>query len=407
MSVYKRKGSPHFQFDSWVKGHRVRGTAETTNRREAKKIEDAAREAKRRELASGKKAPGASMQFHEVTALYNDQVAKHLVGQGADIVFRDLERLEYYFGKNKLITEITDADVAKLVSWRRGQQVVRLRRIKGKKDLQQDPRAPLVKPATVNRSTTELLKKLFMRARDTWGVKFDEWPRWKTHILKEPDERVRELNGGEGEAIMGATRDDYAPAIEFEHATGWRQGSVVTLEWTQVDWDNKAITRTGKGGKIITTEINTELRAILWPLVGHHPTRVFTYIAQKTRDDRVAGQRYPITSSGFKTAWRRARAKAGLGSGVNRLRNHDLRHDFATKLLRSNRDLKLVQRAMGHANITTTMRYAHVLDEDVHSAVAEQAKNRIRKEPGKSPHKIPRNDVGKSQKPLRHSAKSH
>jgi integrase len=385
MSVYKRQGSPHFQFDSWVKGHRVRGTAETTNRREAEKIERAARDAKRAELASGKKSPGAAMQLHEVTALYNEQVAKHLGGQGADIVFRDLERLEAYFGKTKLITEITDADVAAMVAWRRGQQVVRRKKIKGK--LVQDPTAKLVAPATVNRSTTELLKKLFMRARDTWGVKFDEWPKWKTHILKEPEERVRELHAGEGEAMMDATRHDYAPAVEFEHATGWRQGSVVTLEWSQVDWGNKAISRIGKGRKVIITEINDELHAILWPLVAHHPVRVFTYIAQKTREGRVRGKRYPITASGFKTAWRRARAKAGLASGVNPLRNHDLRHDFASKLLRSNRDLKLVQRAMGHANITTTMRYAHVLDEDVHNAIAVQARNRIRKKsPRKSPH---------------------
>lgn len=355
-------------------------------------------------LASGKKAPGAPMQFCEVTALYNDQVAKHLAGQGADIVFRDLERLEAYFGKTKLITEITDAEVAAMVAWRRGQQVVRLKRIKGKKV--QDTKAKLVAPATVNRSTTELLKKLFMRARDTWGIKFDEWPKWKNHILKEPEERVRELKGGEGEALMDATRSDYAPAIEFEHATGWRQGSVITLEWTQVDWGNKSITRIGKGGKIISTEINDELRAILWPLVGHHRVRVFTYVAQKTRDDRVAGRRYPVTSSGFKTAWRRARAKAGLANGANRLRNHDLRHDFATKLLRSNRDLKLVQRAMGHATITTTMRYAHVLDEDVHNAVAEQAKNRIRKAADKSPHNSPRIAAPKSRKPLQRKAKS-
>jgi integrase len=342
------------------------------------------------------------MQFHEVTALYNDQVAKHLAGQGADIVFRDLERLEAYFGKTKLITEITDADVANMVAWRRGQQVVRLKKIKGK--LVQDPDAKLVAPATVNRSTTELLKKLFMRARDVWGVKFDEWPKWKTHILKEPEERVRELQAGEGEALMSATRDDYAPAVEFEHATGWRQGAVVTLEWSQVDWANKTITRIGKGGKIITTEINTELRAILLPLIDDNPARVFTYVAQKTREGRVAGKRYPITASGFKTAWRRARAKAGLASGVNRLRNHDLRHDFATKLLRSTHDLKLVQRGMGHAHIATTMRYAHVLDQDVHNAVAAQAANRIRKTG--SPHNSPHIDVRKSQNPLRRNGKS-
>ena len=50
MSVFKRKGSPFYQFNSWLKGHRVRGVAETTNRREAEKIEEAAREAKRKEL---------------------------------------------------------------------------------------------------------------------------------------------------------------------------------------------------------------------------------------------------------------------------------------------------------------------------------------------------------------------
>jgi hypothetical protein len=52
---------------------------------------------------------------------------------------------------------------------------------------------------------------------------------------------------------------------------------------------------------------------------------VFTYIAQKTREGRVRGKRYPITASGFKTAWRRPRAKAGLADGINPLRNHDLR----------------------------------------------------------------------------------
>ncbi len=402
MSVFKRKGSPFYQFDSWLKGHRVRGVAETTNRREAEKIEEAAREAKRKELAAGNRTPGAAMQFHEVTALYYDQVAHHLAGQGPDIVFRDLERLEAYFGKTRLITEITDADVAKLVAWRRGQQVVRRKKIKNR--LVQDPAAPLVAPATVNRSTTELLKKLFIRCRDTWGVKFDEWPKWKNHFLKEAAERVRELQEGEGEAVMVATRDDYAPAVEFQHATGWRQGSVVTLEWSQIDFGNKTIARIGKGGRVIITKINEEVHAILWPLVGHHPTRVFTYVARKTRDGRVKGRRYPITASGFKTAWRRVLAKAGL-NGPNRLRNHDLRHDFATKLLRRERDLKLVQKALDHANVTTTMRYAHVSEEDVHRAVAEQAKSRMRKNGAESPHKSPHVATDNSEKALQNGIK--
>jgi len=53
------------------------------------------------------------------------------------------------------------------------------------------------------------------------------------------------------------------------------------------------------------------------------------------------------------------------------LRFHDLRHDYATKLLRATKNLKLVQRSMGHSNIKTTLRYAHVNDEEVATAEAE------------------------------------
>jgi hypothetical protein len=64
-----------------------------------------------------------------------------------------------YFGASKPLTSITNDDIAKLVSWRRGQQQSRLKKIRGK--LVQNPKAPLVSAATVNRSTTEVLKKAF------------------------------------------------------------------------------------------------------------------------------------------------------------------------------------------------------------------------------------------------------
>ena len=43
---------------------------------------------------------------------------------------------------------------------------------------------------------------------------------------------------------------------------------------------------------------------------------------------------------------------------------HDLRHDFASQLLRSSRNLALVQKALGHSDIKSTFRYAHVLVDD-------------------------------------------
>jgi integrase len=66
------------------------------------------------------------------------------------------------------------------------------------------------------------------------------------------------------------------------------------------------------------------------------------------------------------------RAKAGVAD----FRFHDYRHDFGTKLLRDSGNLKLVQKAMNHADIKSTLRYAHVLDEDVAAAVERVAKSR-------------------------------
>ena len=57
-------------------------------------------------------------------------------------------------------------------------------------------------------------------------------------------------------------------------------------------------------------------------------------------------------------------------------RFHDFRHDFATKLLRETGSLKIVQRALNHADYKSTERYAHVQDEDVRNALESVQKSR-------------------------------
>jgi integrase len=96
---------------------------------------------------------------------------------------------------------------------------------------------------------------------------------------------------------------------------------------------------------------------------------------RRPHDGRVKGKRYPLTREGIKTAWRRLRESAE----VTGFRFHDFRHNFGTKLLRQTGNLKLVQRALNHADIATTTRYAHVLDAEV----AEAWK------PSQSPEKSP------------------
>jgi integrase len=361
MSVYKPKRTPFYAYDFEVGGHRFHGSTKRKTRREAEAVERELREFKKQEVADQQGAT-SSLQLDHVADRYWLEKGQHHAG--ADNTERDFARLVNYFGKTILLTEITDDHVTKLVAWRRGHRVIH------SKEKADD--APLISNATVNRSTTEMLKKLFTRARRSWGVTFRREPNWRDHMLPEPEERKRELLEDEGERIDEAMREDYAPLFAFVHTTGVRQKEAVLLKWSEVNWQTRQIVKKGKGGKTITIRITPAVRDILWPLCGHHGEAVFTYIAQRTRNGRVKGQRYPLTLSGLKTQWRRTREAAGVAD----FRFHDFRHDFATKLMRQERNPKLVQRALNHADFKTTMRYVHVLDEEVGDAVERLAQSR-------------------------------
>ena len=63
-------------------------------------------------------------------------------------------------------------------------------------------------------------------------------------------------------------------------------------------------------------------------------------------------------------AWNTARTKAGLSD----VRVHDLRHSFASLLINSGRSLYEVQKLLGHTQIKTTQRYAHLAPETLLAA---------------------------------------
>jgi hypothetical protein len=94
------------------------------------------------------------------------------------------------------------------------------------------------------------------------------------------------------------------------------------------------------------------------------------------------GGAYPITYNGLKSAWKRIRAAAG----VTDFRFHDYRYDFATKLLRETRNLKLVQKALNHADIKTTTKYAHIVDDEVVAGL--DAMQKFRRKSRKSDRKV-------------------
>ena len=365
MSVYRTGRSPYWHFDFQWRGHRFHGSTKCTTRREAEKVEAAERD-KAKRLVAQLAAAKTSLRIDDIAERYWQEVGQHHAG--ADGTEHQLALLIQFFGKDKLITEIAGDDVAKLVAWRRGHR----------RKTSRSSTARLISPHTANH-TTKLLRTLFARAK-LWGVRFDHEPRWSKYFLAVPPERVRELSDDEAERLEASTRDDYAPFFAFARASGLRLKECF-LRWSEVDWTAREIRKTGKGGAHITVPITPTIREILWPLRGHHPEFVFSYVCQRRgagpHAGRIKGQRYPLTYQGVQTYWERLRKRAGVVG----FRFHDYRHDFASKLLRATGNLKLVQEALNHRDIKTTTRYTHVLKSDVAEAmerVAAESRNRSR-----------------------------
>jgi Phage integrase family len=66
---------------------------------------------------------------------------------------------------------------------------------------------------------------------------------------------------------------------------------------------------------------------------------------------------------------------------ITDFRRHDLRHTFASSVLKGSKNLVAVKELLGHANIQTTSRYLHVLDEDLRAASEAAGKLLAKKRP--------------------------
>jgi integrase len=78
--------------------------------------------------------------------------------------------------------------------------------------------------------------------------------------------------------------------------------------------------------------------------------------------DDSKGRRYYEFKRSFASACRKA--------GIEDFRFHDLRHTFASHLVMKGVSLKAVQELLGHADLTMTMRYAHLSKAHLQEAVA-------------------------------------
>ncbi len=132
---------------------------------------------------------------------------------------------------------------------------------------------------------------------------------------------------------------------------GLRVGEVVALRPKHLDMTTcRLLVRKGKGAKDRVLWIRDELRDLIGEWLGRRPESLWLF---PTRKGGQVSTRYMREM--VKRMARRARV-----AEWERLAPHSLRHTFATDLSRETTNLRLVQKALGHADLSSTMVYTHV-----------------------------------------------
>ena len=143
----------------------------------------------------------------------------------------------------------------------------------------------------------------------------------------------------------GPVRARAVGALRLLMLTGCRLGEVLTLQWNDID---------RKAGELRLRESKTGARMVpltpagLQVLSGITPVQQSLWVFAGPRPDRHLSQ--------LTTYWHRVREQAE----VSDVRIHDLRHSFASRALAVGLPLPMIGRLLGHTDITSTARYAHL-----------------------------------------------
>ena len=186
-------------------------------------------------------------------------------------------------------------------------------------------------------------------------------------LLSEPEvdrllEAARRREGAEGRRLLAL--------LELLYATGLRVSELVGLPLAAVQRDQRVMVVRGKGGKERMVPVGeparralTDYRAVRSQFLrpgGDSPWLFPSRAASGPGGGHLTRQR-------FGQLLKALALEAGLDP--RQVSPHVLRHAFATHLLSHGADLRSVQQMLGHADISTTQIYTHVLDERLRALV--------------------------------------
>ena len=213
------------------------------------------------------------------------------------------------------------------------------------------------KPYQANR-TLGVLSKMFNLA-EVWGWRPDgsnpcrHVKRYKEH------KRERFLSPGETERLGQVLRDveeempSAVVAFRLLLLTGCRMAEIRDLRWDYVKDDCIELPDAKTGGRVVP--LGPEARAVL------------SAIPRDEDNPWVIAGRLPGSHlTDLQRPWRRIRKQAAL-EGV---RIHDLRHSFASRALALGESLTMIGKLLGHTQVQTTARYAHLARDSIQTAAA-------------------------------------
>lgn len=208
----------------------------------------------------------------------------------------------------------------------------------------------------------------------------------------EPASMLEVLTTGQVLAIAATVPDGYRALIVTGAGTGLRAGELFGLTLDRVDFLRRAVTvdrqlvRTrGRGVEFGPLKTRSSYRTV--PLASVVGDELAAHLARRPvdPDELVFTNQHnePIQQYPFARLWETARARAGVSAWAT---PHDLRHYYASLLIRSGASVKVVQSRLGHASAKTTLdTYGHLFPDEedrtrsaVDAELARAAEDRLR-----------------------------
>ncbi len=174
------------------------------------------------------------------------------------------------------------------------------------------------------------------------------------------------LTGEEKAAVLALLNTRYPTPhrnlcmIRLMLEAGLRVGEVVALKPEHLDMAScRLMVREGKGARDRVLWFRDDLRDLIGAWFERRPESEWLF---PTRDGGRVQTRY------LRALVKRLALKARVAE-ARKVSPHSLRHTFATDLLRKTKNIRLVQKTLGHASLSTTMIYTHIYDGDVEEAM--------------------------------------